>query len=61
MIGTTEILIISGVIVLLFGASAIPKIARSLGKAKAELQKGIKEGEKETEEEPAEEDQKKGD
>ena len=44
MIGTTEILIIVGVLVLLFGATAIPKLARSIGKARAEFEKGVKEG-----------------
>lgn len=46
-IGTTEVLIICGVIVLLFGAGAIPKLARSLGKAKNEFEKGLKEDDKE--------------
>ena len=40
----TEILIICGVIVLLFGAGQIPKFARSIGKAKKEYEKGIEEG-----------------
>lgn len=44
MIGTTELLIIVGVVVLLFGATAIPKLARSIGKARAEFEKGAKEG-----------------
>lgn len=43
MIGTTEILVVSGVVVLLFGASALPKFARNIGKAKSEFQKGMKE------------------
>jgi len=38
---TTQIVIICLVIVLLFGASAIPKMARNLGKAKREFQKGL--------------------
>lgn len=38
-IGTTEWVVIIAVIVLLFGASAIPKIARSLGQAKGEFQR----------------------
>ncbi len=42
MLGTTEIIIIGGVIVVLFGATAIPKFFRSVGKAKGEFQKGIK-------------------
>ena len=44
MIGTTEIVIIVGVVLVLFGAAAIPKFARSLGMAKKELEQGIKEG-----------------
>jgi len=43
MIGTTEIVIIVGVVLVLFGATAIPKFARSLGRAKKEFEKGIKE------------------
>ena len=57
MIGGTELLIILGVIVLFFGAAAIPKLARSIGKAKSELEKGLKEGM----EEEIEEDKKNGD
>ena len=41
MIGQTEILIIGGVIILLFGATALPRLARSIGKAKREFQKGM--------------------
>ena len=44
MIGTNELLIIALVILVLFGASAIPKFARSLGQAKKEFDKGAKEG-----------------
>lgn len=44
MIGTTEIVIIVGVVLVLFGAAAIPKFARSLGRAKKEFEQGIKEG-----------------
>lgn len=51
MLGTTELLIIGGVIFILFGAAAIPKLARSIGQAKREFQKGIKEGEEKQEEE----------
>jgi sec-independent protein translocase protein TatA len=43
MIGGPEILVIAGVIVLLFGASQIPKVARSLGQGIRELKKGMKE------------------
>ena len=50
MIGATEILIIGGVVLVLFGATAIPKFAKSLGKAKREFQKGVKPGEEGEEE-----------
>ena len=33
----------AGVIILLFGAGAIPKFAKSIGKAKKEFEKGVKE------------------
>ncbi len=45
MIGSTEILIIAGVVVVLFGARAVPRFARSLGEAKRELDKGLRDGE----------------
>jgi len=48
MIGTPELMIIVLVIVVLFGASAIPKFARSLGQAKAEFDKGFKDSKKDT-------------
>ncbi len=46
MIGSTEIMVVVGIAVLLFGATAIPKLARSIGKARSEFEKGIKEGDK---------------
>ena len=47
MIGHTEIIIIVLVVLVLFGAAAIPKFARSLGQAKKEFSKAMKEGEEE--------------
>ncbi len=44
MIGPNEIIVIVLAVLVLFGASAIPKFARSLGKAKSEFEKGLKEG-----------------
>ena len=41
-----EWLIVLGVIALLFGGAKLPKLARSLGSAKGEFEKGLKEGEK---------------
>lgn len=46
-LGRGEIIIIGVVILILFGAAAIPKFARSLGQAKKEFNKAIKEGEEE--------------
>ncbi len=43
MIGTTEWILILAVVLLLFGGTAIPRIARSLGKARAEFEKGTRE------------------
>ena len=44
MIGSTEIIVIALLVLLLFGASALPKFARSLGKAKKEFERGKEEG-----------------
>jgi sec-independent protein translocase protein TatA len=55
MIGTTEVLIICGVVVLLFGAGAIPKIARSIGRARKEFEDGINDSQ-EKKEEPGKKD-----
>jgi sec-independent protein translocase protein TatA len=52
MIGTTELIVIVLVILVLFGASAIPKFARSLGEAKKEFSKAMKEGEVEEKKTP---------
>jgi sec-independent protein translocase protein TatA len=54
MIGSTEILVIAAIILVMFGASAIPKFARSIGKAKAEFEKGLKEGLKDDDKEGSE-------
>ena len=43
MIGTTEALIIGGVILLLFGAKKLPELAKSMGKSKAAFDEGLKE------------------
>ena len=45
MFGTTEMIVIALVIFVLFGAAAIPKFAKSLGQAKREFEKGVKEAE----------------
>jgi TatA/E family protein of Tat protein translocase len=40
MLGSTEILVIGVVVLVLFGARAIPKFARSLGQARKEFEAG---------------------
>jgi sec-independent protein translocase protein TatA len=39
-----DILIIIALVVLLFGGSQIPKLARSLGQAQREFKRGVREG-----------------
>ncbi len=39
-----EMLIIAGVLVLLFGGAKLPKLARSLGSARSEFEKGLRQG-----------------
>lgn len=43
-VGAPELLIILVVVLVLFGGAKLPELARSLGKAKKEFQKGIDEG-----------------
>ncbi|KAB2948471.1 MAG: Sec-independent protein translocase TatA [Candidatus Methanoperedens nitroreducens] len=47
MIGTQEMVILFFVILLLFGASKLPELARSMGKATGEFKKARIESEKE--------------
>ena len=59
-LGGQEIIILAIIIIVLFGARKIPKLARSIGQASGELKKGRLESEKElkaaTEEESKETD-----
>tara|TARA_A100001015_G_scaffold265276_1_gene313501 strand:- start:881 stop:1075 length:195 start_codon:yes stop_codon:yes gene_type:complete len=48
MFGSQEIIVIAVIVLILFGSAAIPKFAKSLGLAKKEFEKGIKEAEKES-------------
>ena len=41
-----EWFVVIGVVVLLFGGSQLPKLARSVGQAQKEFKKGIEEGER---------------
>jgi sec-independent protein translocase protein TatA len=49
MPGPTEWLIILAVVLLLFGSTQLPKLARSLGQASKEFKKGVDEGAKDDE------------
>jgi sec-independent protein translocase protein TatA len=46
-------LIILAIVALLFGGSQLPKLARSLGSAKGEFEKGIREGDEAAPDSPA--------
>ena len=46
-LGGQEIIILAIIIIVLFGARKIPKLARSIGQASGELKKGRLESEKE--------------
>jgi sec-independent protein translocase protein TatA len=48
-LGTTELLIVLIVVLLVFGSSRLPKLARSLGQAQKEFKQGINEGAKDDE------------
>lgn len=43
-LGATELLIILGVVLLLFGSTRLPKLARSVGRASKEFKAGVAEG-----------------
>ena len=47
MFGSREIIVIAVIILILFGSAAIPKFAKSLGLAKKEFEKGLKQAEDE--------------
>jgi len=49
-LGAPELLIILAVVLLLFGSTRLPKLAKSLGQASKEFKKGI-EGDSEAEDE----------
>jgi sec-independent protein translocase protein TatA len=43
-VGPTELLIVLGIVMLLFGSTQLPKLARSMGAASKEFKKGVTEG-----------------
>ena len=42
--GPTELLIILAIVLLVFGSTRLPKLARSMGQASKEFKKGLDEG-----------------
>ncbi len=51
--GPDLLIVVLVVVVVLFGGAAIPKLARNLGSAKQEFEKGLKDGHQATDESPA--------
>ncbi|MCB1249138.1 MAG: twin-arginine translocase TatA/TatE family subunit [Acidimicrobiales bacterium] len=47
--GGPEMIIVLVIVLLVFGGSQLPKLARSLGQAQNEFKKGVEEGSKEDE------------
>lgn len=54
-LGPTELLIMIGILVFIFGAKKIPELARGMGQGIKEFKKGLNEGEKEDSAEEGEE------
>jgi len=57
-LGTTELLLILLAILLIFGGSKLPQLARGLGKSVNEFKKGIREGEEQLKPENKDKDKK---
>jgi sec-independent protein translocase protein TatA len=53
-LGPTELLVIAAVIFLLFGATRLPQLAKSLGQSKRAFKEGLAEGDREAEKEAKE-------
>jgi sec-independent protein translocase protein TatA len=43
-LGATELLVVLAVLLLIFGSTRLPKLARSIGQASKELKIGVREG-----------------
>jgi sec-independent protein translocase protein TatA len=54
-VGVPELLIVLAVVLLLFGSTRLPKLARSLGEASKEFKKGVEHGSKDGDAPPADE------
>lgn len=55
IIGPDALIVVIVLVVVLFGGAAIPKLARNLGSAKSEFEKGMKESATKSETAPSEE------
>ena len=53
-LGPTELIIILVIVLVLFGSTRLPKLARSMGQASKEFKKGVNEGDKATDEDKPE-------
>jgi sec-independent protein translocase protein TatA len=47
-LGPTELMVIAAIIFLLFGATRLPQLAKSLGQSKRAFKEGLDDGEKES-------------
>lgn len=56
--GTSELVIVAVVVLVLFGGSQLPKLAKNLGSAQRELKKAMEEGKEEGKAEPGSAEQK---
>ncbi|HMF05125.1 MAG TPA: twin-arginine translocase TatA/TatE family subunit [Acidimicrobiia bacterium] len=53
-LGPTELIIILVIVLVLFGSTRLPKLARSIGQASKEFKKGINEGDQSADEDKPE-------
>ena len=51
-LGTTELLIILALVMIIFGAGKLPSVGGALGKSLRNFKEGVKEGEEESEKDP---------
>ncbi len=54
-IGTTELLVVLAIVLIIFGPKALPKLGRSLGKTLGSFRKGMNDGEDDDDEDDEEE------
>lgn len=59
-IGTTEIILVGGIALLLFGGKKLPEMMRGLGQGVKEFKKGVREVEEEINKEEEDEQAEKG-